>query len=46
MSWMKFYTRCRSTKTGRFARKGACKAYKKTKVRRAPKAKGGQFQLF
>lgn len=46
MSWMKLYPACRSSKSGRFAAKGKCKAYKKTKVRRAPKTKKGQFQLW
>jgi hypothetical protein len=46
MSWMKFYSACRSAKSGRFAKKGKCQAFKKTKVRKAPKSKKGQFQLF
>lgn len=45
MAWNSIFPVCRSRKTGRFARKGKCKAYRRSKVRRRPRNKKGQFIL-
>ena len=45
-TWQTVLCACRSKKSGKFANKGKCKAFKRTKIRRAPRSKGGQFRLF
>lgn len=38
-TWKTLIEACRSRKSGRFASKGRCKAYKKTKVKAATKGR-------
>lgn len=45
-TWKTFFSVCRSKKTGRFSTKGRCRAFKRSKLRRAPRTKAGQFKLF
>lgn len=45
-TWKSLLGVCRSAKSGRFASKARCKMFKRSKVRRAPRSKGRQFQLF
>ena len=42
---MKKRTVCRRVKSGKFAKKGACKGYRKTKVK-VRRRKGSQWLLF